>query len=478
MARRTLTAAIILFRLAAPACFAAGAGGTPGKYNVVLVLMETLRPDHLGCYGYRRATSPNLDKLAAGGAVFENAFAQSSQSLISAASVFTGLYPPSHGVTRADQRLSPGIPTLAGELKARGYKTAAFTSGFFLNRSFGLDSGFGEYDDSKDFGTLADVVPGAVKWLRANKDRKFFLLVHGYDAHAPYRAPKEFLSKFGGAYSGPLAGVPLDYNLADRIWGDGIYEDFHLKKKVASLEKRDVDFIVSQYDGAVLYADDRLGVLLGELQALGLKDKTIVLFMSSAGEALMDHGTIISSFHGGLYDEGIHVPFIVSVPGAAARRVKGTVQLVDVLPTVLGLLGYPAPASAQGASLKPALEGEARPERAVFAQTLSLKTGAPYVGIRRYPWKLFLEDGAYELYDLAADPAEKLNAALRFPEELGAMKAELDRMIKAMPRRKPGRSRRPMAVVAERMKTLGYWWLERPRSDYWAEQRRKREEGR
>lgn len=282
-------AAMLLAPICAPVR-SAEAAAPAGKYNVVVILMETLRPDHLGCYGYQRATSPNIDRLAAKGAVFENAFAQSSQSLISAASIFTGLYPPSHGVIRVDRRLNPDITTLAVELKKHGYRTAAFTSGFFLNRGFGLGSGFEVYDDSKDFGTLADVVPGALKWLRENKDIRFFLLIHGYDAHSPYRAPKEFLEKFAALYAGPLSGVTLDYNLSDRIWRDGLYGDFHLEKKVAALEKNDVDYIVSRYDGAILHADNSAGKLLDELEAHGLGDKTVVVFMSSAGEALMSTG--------------------------------------------------------------------------------------------------------------------------------------------------------------------------------------------
>ncbi len=472
-ALRGVKAAAAFFFCFSPAVCSAGAPAAAGKYNVVMVLMETLRPDHLGCYGYGRATSPNLDKLAAEGTVFENAFSQSSQSLISAASVFTGLYPPSHGVVRADQHLSPSIPTLAGELREHGYKTAAFTSGFFLNKGFGLGSGFGVYDDSKDFGTLADVLPGAVNWLRANKGGRFFLLVHGYDAHAPYRDPEEFRDKFSGGYSGQLSGVPLDYNLADRIWKDWLYEDFRLKKKVAPLEKSDVAYIVSQYDGAILYADSEIGGLLAELEAQGLKENTIVVFMSSAGEALLDHGTILSSFHGGLYDEGIHVPLIMRVPGVPAARVKTPVQLVDVLPTVLDLEGFAVPAGAQGASLKPALEGRDMPARTVYAQTLSLKTGAPYMGIRKYPWKLFLEDGNYELFNLASDPGEQKNAAAGQPAALKDMKDELARLLGKMPRRAIKGGPRPLAEVAARMKALGYWWVDRPRVDYWSEKRRK-----
>jgi arylsulfatase A-like enzyme len=428
----------VLFLQPSGRCSAGDSAARPGAYNVVIILMETLRPDHLGCYGYRRATSPNIDKLASESAVFENAFAQSSQSLISAASIFTGLYPPSHGVTRADKRLDPDVPTLAGELKKRGYRTAAFTAGFFLNHSFGLNSGFEVYDDSKDFGTLHDVLPGALKWLRGNKKEKFFLLVHSYDAHAPYRAPKESLGKFNPGYDGPLKGLALDYYLADRIYKDGLYDDFKLKKKLAVLEAKDIDYIVSQYDGAVLYSDSYVGELLAELEKQGLMDKTLVLFMSSAGEALMDHGTIISSFHGGLYDEGIRVPLLIRVPGDKASRVKSVAQLVDIMPTVLALVSTDTLKAAQGRSLKPELEGDdsAAPDRPVYAQTLSLNTGIPYVGLRKYPWKIMLEDGRYTLFDLAADPGEQVDASGKNPDALKLMSAELDLAVKAMPRRK------------------------------------------
>jgi arylsulfatase A-like enzyme len=361
---------------------------------------------------------------------------------------------------------------MAGAFKAAGYRTAAFTSGFFLARGFGLDGGFDVYDDTKDFGTLADVMPGALAWLKANGGRSFFLTVHGYDAHAPYRAPKEFLEKFSGGYSGPLKTLPLDYNLADRVWRDGVYEDYTLKKRTGDFTAADLAYVTSQYDGAVLYADSKLGELLAALDAQGLKDSTVVIFAASAGEALMDHGTIISSFHGGLYDEGIHVPLVVRVPGLPPRRVKGTAQLVDILPTAAELAGLKKPA-AQGISLVPSLHGETIPERTVYAQTLSLKTGAPYVGIRKYPWKLLSEDGTYSLFDLAADPAERADAAAADPAELNAMKAELAAMLKRMPRRKAKPGWKPLGAAAERMKALGYWWVTRPRVDYWSQRRLK-----
>lgn len=475
----TITSACLLALAGAP-CFAGNDSGEQNNYNVVLILMETLRPDHLGCYGYKRGTSPNIDKLAAESAVFENAFAQSSQSLISAASIFTGLYPPAHGVVNVNTRLSPDIATLAGELQKHGYLTAAFTGGFFLNRSFGLNSGFGQYDDSKDFGTLADVVPGALKWLRQNKEKKFFLLVHSYDAHAPYRAPKEFLDKFTADYAGPLSGLPLDYYLADRIKQDWLYEDFRLKKKVAALGPKDIDHIVSRYDGAVLYADSRAGELLAGLDELGLKDRTLVLFAASAGEALMEHGTIISSFHGGLFEEGIHVPLIVRAPGVPASRVKTEAQLVDILPTVLDLLRLSVPETAQGLSLKSVLEPGGKParERLVYSQTLSHETGEPRIGARKYPWKLLLTDGKKELYNLADDPKERKDLSAARPDMLKALSAELDRFIRAMPRRKPGNYQKPLAIVSERMKQLGYWWMDRPRIDSWEERRRTKAGGR
>lgn len=487
MKMRTLFLTCLLALCAAPS-FAEDGAGEPGGYNVVLILMETLRPDHLGCYGYKRATSPNIDKLAAEGAVFENAFAQSSQSLISAASLFTGLYPPAHGVTNVNTRLSPQTATLAGELKKRGYLTAAFTAGFFLNRSFGLNSGFRLYDDSKDFGTLADTVPAALTWLRENREKRFFLLVHGYDAHAPYRAPREYQEMFGGKYDGPLAALTLDYYLADRIYKDGLYEDFRLKKKVAPLGARDIDYIVSQYDGAIRCADDKTGELLAGIDALGLKNKTIVIFTASAGEALMDHGTIISSFHGGLYDEGIHVPLLVRAPGVRPARIRVVAQLVDIMPTVLDMLHLLVPGTPQGISLKPFIEKEPAPapersfdnaqDRLVYAQTLSLDTGEPCMGARKYPWKLLLKDGKRELYDLADDPKEQKDVSKEKPAELRALNAELDKLVREMPRRKAGSYQRPLAIVSERMKKLGYWWMDRPRIEFWDSQKRKTGGGR
>ncbi|MFH1619000.1 MAG: sulfatase [bacterium] len=464
-----LSVLILLLQTAKTACFAGDGVKTPDDYNVVMILMETLRRDHLSCYGYPRKTSPNIDKLSAESVVFENAFAQSSQSLISAASIFTGLYPPTHGVISGRNRLDPDIATLAGELKKRGYKTAAFTAGFFLNHSFGLNSGFEVYKDTRDFGTFHDILPDAMRWMRENKAKKFFLLVHSYDCHAPYRAPKEFLDRFNKGYDGILSKVVLDYNLADRVYEDGLYEDFRLKKKVAGLGKRDIDYIVSQYDGAVLYADSYVGRLLSEVEAQGLKDKTLVLFMASAGEALMDHGTIISSFHGMLYDEGIHVPLMFRVPGVGAFRAKTEAQLVDVMPTVLDILRVDIPKGAQGITLKPVLKqtGESIPVRTVYSETPSLATSLPCIGIRKYPWKLISADGRYELFNLADDPKEKKNLAEEKPEVLEARTADLNLFLASIPRRKVRSDKRPTAIVRERMKAMGYWWMDRPRVKSW-----------
>ncbi|PIU19877.1 MAG: hypothetical protein COT18_05200, partial [Elusimicrobia bacterium CG08_land_8_20_14_0_20_59_10] len=225
------------------------------------------------------------------------------------------------------------------------------------------------------------------------------------------------------------------------------------------------------YDGAVLYADSYVGELLAELEKQGLKDRTLVLFLSSAGEALMDHGTIISSFHGGLYDEGIRVPLLIRVPGAKASRVKSVAQLVDIMPTVLDIVSTDTPKASQGRSLRPELEGgdSAPPDRPVYAQTLSLNTGMPYVGLRKYPWKIVLEDGSYTLFGLASDPGELTDASGKNPDALKLMSAELDQAVKAMPRRKSAGGRRPLAVVIKRMRAMGYWWVDRPRVDSWSE---------
>jgi len=314
-----------LWGIAAPARLAADAAG----YNVIAICLDTLRADHLGCYGYHRDTSPNIDTLAKTGILFERAFAQSSFTLPSLASLFTSQYVHTHKADRIERRLAKGKITLAGILKNNGYKTAAFIyNSPQLNPIYGLNQGFETYlfGEERDRRlSFEKTLPQALQWIGLHKDQQFFVFLHANDIHEPYHCPIE--NFFDPGYKGRLD--------SERFASDGIFS----KDKLAALTPRELEHIVAHYDGGIRYADGFVGQLLRQLKDWGLLGKTIIILFSDHGEILADRG--IRFCHGfSLHDEEVHVPLIIVGPGQdQGVRIKNQVQLIDLMPTVFDFLG-------------------------------------------------------------------------------------------------------------------------------------------
>jgi arylsulfatase A-like enzyme/tetratricopeptide (TPR) repeat protein len=388
--------------------------------NLLLVTIDTLRADHLHAYGYAIET-PATDALARTGVVAEDATVHVPQTRPSHACLLTGRYPYEH---RIRDNFSPPLdlstPTLATLLRARGYDTAAFIGSVVLAASSGLDHGFMLYDDriaatspsvmQGEERRAEAVVSSALAWLKKKRAQPFFAWVHLYDPHAPYEPTEPYRRRY--------AGRP--------------------------------------YDGEVAYADAQLGRLLDFLERQGLRNRTLVVVTSDHGEGLGEHGEEEHMMF--LYDSTLRVPLLLSWPGVlpAGARVKGQLRSVDVMPTVLDLLGLPA-SPATGVSAAASLKAGSRiPDRESYAESLygSIHFGyAPLRGLRAEGWK-YVEAPRSELYDLKADPGEMKNLLGPRKQVAERMRDRLRGHDTALARRAPVAA--PDAGTLERMAALGY----------------------
>ncbi|PWB73327.1 MAG: hypothetical protein C3F15_09885 [Holophagae bacterium] len=391
--------------------------------NVVLVSIDTCRVDALGCYGGSPETTPNLDRLAAGGVVFENTISPVPITLPAHCSLMTGLNPNHHGVHyNLGHLLHPDLDTLAEQAARHGLATGAFVSSIVLDRRWGLDQGFSEYQD--DFSTRprnafgaerpgAETVALAARWLRAHRRERFFLFVHLYEPHEPYRPPAEFAARFPG----------------------------------------------SPYLGEVAAADACVGRLLEVLRELDLEASTLVTVVGDHGEMLGEHGEDGHTYF--IYQSALRVPFILRPPGRQkAVRVERLVGLIDVAPTLSALLGLPPLEGLDGIDLGPLVRGATvkAPPRSLVCESLTpTRYGAnPLHGLVGEQWK-FIRTTRSELYDLTRDPAEIANLASQDPATVAEQQRLLSERIAAGPARPAGTPAPSVgADTARKLAALGY----------------------
>lgn len=408
------------------------AGCAPEPRNLVLVSLDTVRRDHLPTYGYPRPTAPTIEALARRGVVFTNAFSQEVNTAPSHASMFTGLYPHQHGCVSNAHPLDPEPVTLAERLRAAGFRTGGFVSGVPMNAALSaLHRGFEVWDDRlSGSGRRRDgrsTARAAMRWLRGLPEgERFFLFLHLYDPHGPYRPPHAYAKRFVSPEPGPrLERIPEYQRLRDARGRPRV----HLNE------------YVDRYDAMIRYADDRLASLLEFVDL----EETAVLVVADHGETLAERYHALD--HGGqLFDEQIRIPLILSAPGLEPGRVPAMVETVDLLPTLLALLGAPPvdAAAIEGRDLLPVLggDGDAPGRERVYATARAdderhadrgyrLDASRPILSVRSPRWKLIrypsVDEDPVELYDLAADPGETRNVAERFPEERDAHLALLRR---------------------------------------------------
>lgn len=397
-----------------------------GKYNIILIVIDCLRADHVGCYGYKRQTTPNIDKLAARSIIFEQAFSQSNFTLPSHASLFTSKYVSSHKVDAKDTRLVDEELTLAEILKIYGYQTAAYVRGNYLNRRYGFDQGFDTYyDDLRGVkkGTFKETLPMAFRWLQMKKDKIFFLFLHTNSVHAPYYPPFHFANLYDSSYKGVIDDLSLDIEQMWRIKKDKLYLDEKETKEI-KLNQKDVNHIIAHYDGGINYADYHVGQLMKKIKELNLLDKTIIIITADHGEGLNSHTQrflnldgpeFVGFVHRDLYyDEVLRVPLIIYHPDVAGNmRIDNQVQLIDVMPTLLDFLGISPNKEMQGRSLIPLIEKTADKD---FNKYVFSEVRGGYFTIRSKEWKLICFGSDCELYNIKDDPGELNNLANHQPE--------------------------------------------------------------
>ncbi|HEX4486346.1 MAG TPA: sulfatase-like hydrolase/transferase, partial [Terriglobales bacterium] len=392
--------------------------------NVVVITIDTLRADHVGCYGYKEIRTPNIDSLAADGARFERAYSSVPVTLPSHTVMFTGTLPTLNGMHDfSGNKLGPNQTTLAAVLKNAGYATGAVIGSAVLDSRFGLNRGFDFYYDHFDFSRLQEsnldemerpgnvVADQALDWLEKNSQKKFFLWMHLYDPHYPYRPPEPFATEY-----------------KDR-----------------------------PYDGEIAFADSQVGRLISFLKQKGLYRNTIIVVTGDHGEGLGEHSEKTHGFF--IYNSTLHVPVIVHLPGQAAKKIENVVNLADLMPTVLESVKVPVPTQVQGKSLLPLIADKPTDPRNLYAETFLPRLHFNWSELRSVENQKyhFIDAPKAELYDVSKDPGETQNLFDQKKAVSEEMRALLARIIKENSGNQELAEKSGLdPALAERLRSLGY----------------------
>jgi arylsulfatase A-like enzyme len=395
-------------------------GGKPEPLNVIIIAVDTLRADHLGCYGYSRDTSPHIDDLAARGVLCERCTSPAPWTLPSFSTVFTSLYPAQHGAETVNSTLRESVPTLAGILKDHGYATGAVVNAPALKPAYGVDRGFDHYHMTPEEGRVADgTTLDALRWLDAIGDVPFFAFVHYFDPHLAYSPPTPYDKRFTVDYEGAI-GYSFNLEGFSRVRDSMFVQMQHLAQA-------DWHRIVGLYDGEIAFTDIAVAELLKGLDERSLRDNTLIVVLSDHGEEFFEHG----GFEHGhtLYEELIHVPLLFSLPGRLPQgvRLSRPVRLLDVAPTILDFLNIETPFHFEGISIRPLLEGKGQPrdrgntllpQGVAYAE--ALMHGREQKCVIAFPWKLVYEMGTEQevLFNLEEDPVEMRNIFESHPDRI------------------------------------------------------------
>jgi arylsulfatase A-like enzyme/Tfp pilus assembly protein PilF len=390
----------------------------PDKLNVLLITIDTLRADRLSCYSSESIRTPNIDSLAARGAMFSRAFANTSTTLPSHTNILLGTTPLYHGV---HDNLNFVVPedslTLAEHLKNFGYSTLAFVGAYPLDSRFGLAQGFDVYDDNyarqhfKDFSSLerrAETVVSLALDRIKGVGSPWFIWIHCYDPHVPYDPPEPFKTQSA-----------------------------------------------NPYDGEVAYVDFALGKLLDYLQQNNLYEKTVIVFTSDHGESLGQHGEMTHGFFA--YNPTMWVPLIVCIPGIGSGKIDQVVSHLDIFPTVCQAVGVDTPSFLQGTSLLPAIKGKRLSARPVYIESLYPYYNRGWAPLRGFIFgqEKFLESPIPEVYDLAGDFAELRNLAGE--KDLGGYKKRLEDIVQSLSLSESSQAKRQAdAETRAKLASLGY----------------------
>lgn len=433
--------------------------------NVIVVLVDTLRADHLGCYGFPADISPSVDRLAAESVVFERCVSPAPWTKPSVATLFTSLYPSQHGLSsspksmpdpsqaRDTEVLPAAIETMAESFSGAGYETAAFVTNHWLQDPYGFSQGFDRYIfRPRKYEPAPGIVAIAKEWLAGRKSaRPFFLYLHLMDVHGPYHFSEEDLTMMKsvlGPKDRPLSAretKSLHFYMGATWRGRPAMAGSLLNWRAA-------------YAAGVRRCDRAIGDFLDTVRRQGLLENTIIVLTADHGEGLMDHGRME---HGqSLHIEQLHVPLVIRLPGAAPepRRVKGWVGLIDVLPTLADLCDLKAPRNAWvGKSLASALRGGSVRSRAMHSTAVKNPPFADSVIQGEFHLIEKVETKNRELYHLASDPKEARDASADHPRVVGSLAGKIAQHRNDFDRRGLDPSNVPMSEeLKEQLRSLGY----------------------
>ncbi len=448
-----------------------GEGDDGPRPNVVLISIDTLRSDHLGCYGYPRETSPAIDRLAEEGVLFENHVSSSPWTLPGHAAIFTSMSDSVHGCVDTDFALAPGFTTLAERFRDGGYRTAGFFAGPYLHPVFGLHQGFDHYENCTSYREVLDggdvkdwamdpevmrsshqdvtnptVYGAGRKWMEEHRGAPFFVFLHLWDVHFDFIPPPPYDTMFDPDYDGEITGRNFFFD--DRI--------------NAQLPQRDKDHLVALYDGEIAWTDSFIDRILDDLATWGIEEDTIVVITSDHGEEFFEHGG--KAHRTTLFDEQIRVPLILRHPGRleADVRVGAQTRSIDIAPTLLELAGLPRDEEMMGSSLVGLADGEPLGfDNAAVSELFSV--GREFRSVRRLEDKVVenLRQNRRVWCDLEADPGERnLRGDFDAPGGREALKS-YRRALELLDRSRAARPAEPVPPeippeVAEQLRKLGY----------------------
>ncbi len=450
--------AAVVVTLAGLAVLLVQSRGPSPPPDIVLLVVDTLRADHLGCLGYPRDTSPNVDRLAADGVLFTNAISQAPWTLPSVASLLTSQYPSVLGIRGAPTVIRPGFRFLAHELKEQGYQTHGIVSHDMVSSRLGFAAGFDVYDESHVLGhsgsSAAAVTDSAVAFLKRDHDRPFFLFVHYFDPHYDYLLHEQY--DYFPDYAGSIAS------------GESILS---LWAKRHAMSAADIAYLNALYDSEVAFTDQHIGRLLDTLRGAGLYDDALIVLTADHGEELMERGWIGHTIT--LFQELIRVPLMVKLPGGSAGVVEAPVGLVDVMPTILRSAGLVVPEGLEGLPLVVEAPQEIA-SRPVFSETFNpqvhrLEPVTPValscIVLGRDKVIVDLVRGRFRAYDLRHDAGERADLSrspYETPETLLRLLREwriaVDDKAKQAPAAHQGAAQQEVfsPEQVERLKALGY----------------------
>jgi len=430
--------------------------------NVILIVVDTLRADHLAHYGYERATSVGLDGFAANATRFTDCRAPAPWTNPSVASLFTGLHPARHNNNDFGAALASELDTLAETVRAAGWRTAAVSFNPGIRSELSFDQGFDEFDEflgrSADYPDIEEMVARVGAWLERRPEGPFFLYLQPMNVHGPYRVPKEHL----GVLLGHPPGREFQYYR-------GFMQDILREGKIElrpQVPRNYVQSLVDKYDTAVRYTTDQLGELMKMLDERGLYQNSLVIVTADHGEELFDHGGFSHGFS--LHREVLDVPLYIKMPGQEVSRTEDSpASLVDIMPTILDVLGIPNDPDLDGRSLRWLSEGKVEPEsaddpprlyktawesrcvgRAIARDGLTLiEIARNYEGLR----------DTTRLYDTISDPGETVDLSASRLEDVERLRAELERLFAVAEARAVGEPENRLDKLdRERLEALGY----------------------